>query len=101
PGLRAKGLDLHDGPRIDALGKLSAEERVHAARDDDRIERRIRDESIHAARGQELHPLAVLHRANPWARELAIEVTGERIERLVVVIVRVDGFEIHSSLLRS
>ena len=55
-------LDLHELGRVDALGDLAAEERVEAARDDDRVEGRVRDEAVDAAADQELDALAVLHR---------------------------------------
>ncbi len=52
--LGAQRLDLHQRPRVDTLGDLAAEHEVHAAGDDDRVERRVRDEAEElAAREQE------------------------------------------------
>ena len=83
-------LDLHERPRIDSLGDLAPEEGVDAARHDDGVEGRVRDELVGVATGQ--HPRAPaggddLHAA---AGEGRVEVPGEGVERLVVVVVGVD-----------
>ena len=54
-------LDLHERAGVDALGDLAAEQRVEAARHDDRVEGRVRDEAVDLAADQQLDPLAVLH----------------------------------------
>ena len=101
--LGAQRLDLHQRrPGSTPFGDLAAEERVEAAGDDDRVEGRVRDEAVDALADEQLHVLlAVVHRAHAAPLERGIEVPGERIERLVVVVVGVDGVEIHpASILR-
>ena len=88
-------LDLHELGRAHALGNLAAEERVEAARDDDRVEGRIGDEAVDPAADEELDALAVLHRANAASLEGLVEVPREGVERLVVVVVRVDRPDVH------
>ena len=83
--------------RVDALGDLAAEERIEAARHDDRVEGRVRDEPVHLAAHQQLHPLAVLHRLHAAVAELRVEVPGEGVERLVVVVVGVDRPGVHGA----
>ena len=63
-------LHLHERARVGALGDLPAEERVEAARHDDRVEGRIRDEAVDATADQQLDALAVLHGPHPALAEL-------------------------------
>ena len=89
-------LDLEQRAGVDALGNLTAEQRIEGSRDDDRVERGVRDEGVELAAHQHVHPLALLHRADAPVLELRVEVSGECVERLVVVIVRVDRSEVHA-----
>ena len=95
-------LDLHERARVDALGHLTAEHQVHAAGDDDRIERRVRDEAEELAAHEQERVAALLHRLHPARAELLVEVAGARVDRLVVVVVGVDGAEsdLHGHSLR-
>ena len=60
-------LDLHERARVDALGDLTAEHQVHAAGDDDRVERRVRDEAEELAAREQQRVAALLHRPAPRA----------------------------------
>ena len=88
-------LHLEELGRVHALRNLAAEERVEAARDDDRVEGRIGDEAVDATADEELDALAVLHGANPASLEGLVEVPREGVERLVVVVVCVDRPDVH------
>ena len=67
--LGAERLDLHERARVDALGDLAPEQRVDAARHDDRVEGRVRDEAVGVAADQQPGAPAVLRRpARPGAR---------------------------------
>ena len=48
-GMVGQPVDLHQRRRVDALGDLAAEQQVQAARLDDRVERRVRDEVVDLA----------------------------------------------------
>ena len=54
PVLGAQRLDLHQRAGVDALGDLAPEQRVEAARHDDRVEGRVRDEAVDLAADQQL-----------------------------------------------
>ena len=88
-------LHLEELGRAHALGNLAAEERVEAARDDDRVEGRIGDEAVDPTADEELDALAVLQGANPASLEGRIQVPREGVQRLVVVVVRVDRPDVH------
>ena len=89
--LRVDRLHLQERRRIDALGDLPAEEQLTAPWDDHGVERRVRDEPVDLVGHHDVGPLAVaqdLHAPAPHRRVL---VAGEGVERLVVVVVRVEG----------
>jgi hypothetical protein len=91
----AERLDLHERAGVDPFGDLAPEERIEAAGHDDRVERRVRDEPVHLAADEDLHPLAVLHRLDAPFAEPLVEVARERVEGLVIVVVGVDRTDIH------
>ena len=91
--LRVARLDPDQRLRINALGYLPAEHEVVAARHDHRVERGVRDEAPHLAPGQEEGALALGHHLDAAVLVGRVEVTGAGVERLVVVLVRVDGAE--------
>ena len=86
-------LDLHQRARVDALGDLAAEHQVEAAGHDDRVERRVRDEAEELAADEQERVLPCCTTCTPRSTELLVEVAGARVERLVVVVVGVDGPE--------
>ena len=77
-------------PGLLAVG-IAAEVVVHRAGLRDRVERRVHDRVAHLATDHVVPPavdLGPLHAARP---ELRVEVAGEGVERLVVVVVGVEG----------
>ena len=89
--LGAQRFDLHERARVDALGDLAAEHEVHAAGHDDRVERRVGDELEQLAPDEQERVRALLHDLDAALAELLVEVTGARVDGLVVVVVGVDG----------
>src|SRR4051812_44391126 len=84
------GLHGADAAGVGALGELAAELQVETAGHDHRIERRVRNEAVDLAADDDLDVRALLHHAYAAVLEGGIEVPGERVERLVVVVVGVD-----------
>ena len=95
PVLAPYRLDLHEAARVHSFGDLAAEERVHATGHDDGVERGVRDEPVHRPAHEELDALAGLHDFDAAVAELLVEVPGERVQALVVVVVGVNGFVGH------
>ena len=89
-GMIRQPVDLHQRRRVDALGDLAAEQQVQAARLDDRIERRVRDEVVDPLTHHGQRALAVGDHLHAAALELLGQVAGARVDRLVVVVVDVD-----------
>ena len=71
-------------------GNLAAEQQIQATRLDDRVERRVRDEVVDPFAHDRPGALAVADHLHAAALELLGQVPGERVERLVVVVVDVD-----------
>ncbi len=95
-GMICQPVDLHQRRRVDALGNLAAEQQVQAARLDDRIERRIRDEVVDPLTHHGQGALAVADHLHATAFELLGQVASARVGRLVVVVVDVDRLVVNS-----
>ncbi len=89
-GMVGQPVDLHQRRRIDTLGDLTAEQQVQAARLDDRVERRVRDELVDDATHDGERALALGEHLHAAAFELLGQVAGAGVDRLVVVVVDVD-----------
>ena len=92
--LGSQRFDLHQCARVDAIGDLAPEHQVEAARHDDRVECRVRNEPIDASTDEEMRVPAVVHRLHAPLLELRIEIAGKRVERFVIVVVGVDRLEV-------
>src|SRR6516162_6776530 len=83
-------LDPHQRGGIDALGDLAAEQRVQATRHDDRVEGRVGNEPVDPVADDRLGVAAVAVHLNAAPAELLVQVPGEGVQRLVVVVVDID-----------
>src|SRR3954467_3214984 len=83
-------VDLHQRGGVDTLGDLTAEQQIQAPGFDDRIEGGVRDEMVHPLAHHGQRALAVLDHLHAAAFELLGQMAGQRVDRLVVVVVDVD-----------
>ena len=75
-GMVRHAVDLHQRRRVDTLGDLAAEQQIQAARLDDRVERRVRDEVVDLAAHDGQGALAVGDHLHAAALELLGQVPG-------------------------